>query len=145
MNSLWLLTAFGASILWGLTYVLDQRVLQTLSPVQLLMVSSLFGFVFLAIYSFFSGDMETLKGNLGKTDLKWLIAVFIVSNCAGLLIMASIKASNASLAAIIEISYPLFTVAFGYLLIKNYSLHWSFAVGAFFILTGSFVIAYFNK
>lgn len=145
MGLTWIFLSLGASVLWGLTYVLDQRVLQTLTAVQLLMMSSLFAFVFLGAYSFFSGDLGSLKTNLLKTDWRWLLAVFVISNCAGLLIMSSIKASNASLAAIIEISYPLFTVLFGYLLIKNYHLHWSFAVGAVFILTGSFIIAYFNK
>ncbi len=146
MGLSWILLSVGASVLWGLTYVIDQRILQTLTPLQLLMMTSLFGFFFFGICSYFAGDIGTLKENVEKTGLDWLFAVFVISNCAGLLIVASIKASNASLAAIIEISYPVFTVAFGYLMIKDYSLHWSFAAGSVLIFAGAFIIIHFvNK
>jgi drug/metabolite transporter (DMT)-like permease len=62
-----------------------------------------------------------------------------------LLMLHAMKASNATLAALIEISYPLFIALFSWVFLRESQMNLGTALGAAMILSGIGCIYYFNK
>jgi drug/metabolite transporter (DMT)-like permease len=56
------------------------------------------------------------------------------------LIFFAIGAKNATVASLIEISYPLFVAFFAWLLFRESQLNWSVLIGGAMILGGVFVV-----
>lgn len=74
-----------------------------------------------------------------------VVAETIVLMLAEVFIGLSITNKNATLAGLIEISYPVFIILFAYLLFKENQLSISAAAGGSLIFLGIFIIYYFNK
>lgn len=144
MQLSWIVLSISAAALWGLNYVLEQRAMASLSPQQLLLIVSTFAAVFLACYCAYSGELATLPAKARDVPIWALGGVVLVSLAANFSILKSIELANASLAAIIEISYPLFTVLFAWLLLGQNHLSWSFALGGGLIMLGTYVVARFH-
>ncbi len=135
---MWLVLALGASLFWGLTYVLDEQLYKHVSVLTILALhstlSALVGISVAFSVGYLRTDIATLFSNQRLTSL------FIISSCAavcaGLLIGFSIATRNATLAGLIEISYPLFIVLFSYLLFREHDLSLGAVGGGFLILCG---------
>ena len=134
---LWVIVALSASALWGLIYVLDKRVLDSFSVLELLTIY--YGFSALASVGLL---MCTTRGRglVEKLSIpenfKWMAWTTVLVFIANLLIVLSIHLSNATLVALVEISYPLFTVLFSCWLLKTNTLTWDVAIGGALILSG---------
>lgn len=144
MQISWVTMSIAAAGFWGLNYVLEQRAMAALSPQQLLLIISLFAFVTLACYCAYSGELATIPAKARDTPFWALGGVMVISLAANFSILKSIELSNASLAAIIEISYPIFTVLFAWLLLGQNNLTWSFALGGSLIMLGTYIVARFH-
>jgi uncharacterized membrane protein len=144
---MWIIYALSASLMWGLTYVVNEQVYKKISVVTSLAITTLAtGVVMLLIaYSgnFLQKDLNVISNS--RKLLYLIIAETILLILAELFIGLSITSKNATLAGLIEISYPIFIVLFAYLLFKENQLNASTAVGGAFIFVGVFVIYYFNK
>ena len=144
---MWLLFAVGASVFWGITYVINEQVykhISVLSSIAItLAVSGLFvGLVALGTGTF-SRDIATLSAS---PKVLWLLlAGIVVLTVAELLIGFSIVGKNATIAGLIEISYPLFIVLFSYLLFKESNLSVATVVGGAFVFVGVGIIYVFNR
>jgi len=144
---MWIIYALGASLMWGLTYVINEQVYKKISVITSLAITTIVtGIVMLLIAdagNFLSRDLNAIGGS---RRLLWLIvAESIILILAELFIGLSITNKNATLAGLIEISYPIFIALFAYLLFKENQLSASTAVGGAFIFIGVFVIYYFNR
>lgn len=73
-----------------------------------------------------------------------MIGAIVVMLIAELFIGFSITAKSATLAGLIEISYPIFIALFSYLLFKS-QVSTSTIIGGIIVFAGIFVIYYFNK
>jgi drug/metabolite transporter (DMT)-like permease len=139
MSLLWGFSAFGAAMLWGLVYTLNKKSLEYFAPVEMLAVLT-------TIQAMGLWAVFTIQGGAGNVTLwarvtdiqiaKWLLATAIIAITANFLILTSIKLSNATLAALVEVSYPLFTVLFSYLLFRTVNLNWDVAIGGVLIISG---------
>jgi drug/metabolite transporter (DMT)-like permease len=69
----------------------------------------------------------------------------LVTFIAALLIGLSVQGSNATFAGIIEMSYPIFIVAFSYLLFREHHLNAGIIVGGVLIFIGVAVVYFFNR
>jgi len=69
-----------------------------------------------------------------------VIAALVTGVAANYLISRSIQASNATLAGLIELAYPVFTVAFTWLLFGHNHLTPAVAFGGLLIMAGAAVI-----
>lgn len=87
-------------------------------------------------------DLSTLMTD--RSALILLISVTVVFIFAELCIGFSITAKNATLAGLIEISYPIFIALFSYLLFKDNQLTPGSIAGALLIFSGIFVVYHFN-
>ena len=111
---MWIVYALLASVVWGLDYVLAEKIFQSrISPQTLLALQMLVGaiiFLSLAYFTTLRGDALILASD---NRACWLtVAALIGFAVANLLIAMSIKAKNAALAGLIEISYPIFIAFF---------------------------------
>lgn len=140
---MWLVYAFSAAVLWGLSYALAEKILAFISPVTLLALEMLLGgliFFVIALHHQFKTDLPTL---IHQPKIGFLfLAEIIVVLTANYLIVTSIQAKNATVAGIIELIYPLFTILFTALLFKENHVNTQVIIGGFLILFGVLVIGF---
>jgi len=143
---MWILFALGASLFWGLTYVLNEEVYKKISIFTSLALISLVTFIVTFMAAYFSGALKADLVSIfsSRRLLMYVLASIGAFLIAELFIAYSITEKNATLAGLIEISYPIFIALFSYILFKNHvSLPTIF--GGAFIFVGVFVIYYFNR
>jgi drug/metabolite transporter (DMT)-like permease len=144
---MWILLSLLASILWGLTYVLSQHLYYRISVYSFISLTSFFVFVATLLAAYFSSTLGAdLAALASSRRLVFLLAAAgLTSVFAEILIGLSIKNKNATLASLIEVSYPFFIALFAGLLFKEPSPRATTMVGGLLILAGVFVISYFNR
>lgn len=143
---MWIVYALLASAVWGLDYVLAEKFYrQHVSPLSLLALQSLIAalvFVPLAL----TRGLATEIRNIGDLQVpRWQIPVVLLGFLAGnYLIACAIQAKNATLASLIEISYPLPIILFSLLFIGSTHVTPSVMVGGGLIVAGVVIIFLFN-
>ena len=91
-----------------------------------------------------ASDVEAFKLLPGKEQ--WTILAITVTSTAGAaLLYLSINNKNATLASLIEITYPVFVIFFAYVLFRQIHVNLSVAIGGLFILSGAVIIIYNNQ
>ena len=127
--------AILTSILWGLIYTLYQKLLVNVNPLVIVFVSSLVPTIILLPLLLFNDNPLVKLYTLDKNTLYLLLLTSILAVLANVTLYLSIQSLNATIASIIEISYPLFIILFSYLLFK-YSPNVYTLIGALFIFIG---------
>jgi drug/metabolite transporter (DMT)-like permease len=135
------LLACAAAVLWGLLYVLDERLLAGISIYRLYFLHSLAGVAVAGGVLLAQGESpgSLLRLSWPGVGLPLVLATMAVVVLACLAIFSSIQVLGASRAALLEISYPLFVAVFAWLLYRQ-PLSWSVLVGGIFIVIGSAII-----
>lgn len=133
-----------ASALWGLTYCLDERLLEGQSFYRLYYLHTLGGLVVTAPLLWWRGEplwpLSATGPVEGTPTPPWLIVVtMLVATIAALSILKSIQLLGAQRAAVFEISYPLFVVLFGALLFGQ-AVSPRVLIGGVLIFAGALVI-----
>ncbi len=139
---MWFALAFSAAMLWGLTYAVSGRLLKDISVPTLLFLSSAVSTVAMFAYAVVTkrlgGDLRTLASSRYLLSLMVAsIAAYLLANVA---ISHSIAGKNATLAAIIEIAYPLSTALAAWLLFGEKQFTAATLAGGLLIVAGSAVI-----
>jgi len=140
----WYLAALGAALVWGLHYPLIGYALKRVSIVSVLCLTAI---PVLLLMPFFG---KTLAADLAAwRALAWpartaVLALSITSTLGALLLFLSIAGKNATLAALIEISYPAFVVLFAWLLFRDVQINASIIVGGTLVFAGVFLIIWNN-
>lgn len=132
-----------AAMSWGLAYVLEQKALLDFSVLKFLFYKSLLFLIVIIPIAFFSERAELKLSMSDWTILTrpFFLALIVINLTADFLILKSIQTVGASTAAIFEVIYPLFTVIFAFLILKE-SIHWLTAVGGIIIVFGSALVIY---
>lgn len=133
-----------ASVLWGFGYALSERVIKDDLPVSFfVLIETVIGIVaYLAICLYF-GTLKTGTEAI-QANPKILINVGLISVATMLgifFIYMAILGKNASMANLIEITYPLFTILFAWLLFRDVQITWTTALGGLLIFSGVGIIA----
>lgn len=137
---MWLTCALMASVLWGLNYVVSERLLKYLSPMTLLGIEMAIGAViFLTCARGRIREEVTALYRAGQ--MGWMVPALVSVIVGNWLIATSIEGKDATLAALIEVSYPLWTVLFAWLLFGAWQAGWSVACGGLLIAAGVVVIS----
>lgn len=138
----WVFYAFMAAILWGFTYTLDGKSLTYLSPLQFKFLMALGATIILGTALLLRGEMSGIAPVINNPQKYiWLLASLLTTCSATLLIAATIKMENPTSAAIIEVSYPLFTALFSWLLFRDVHITKDLAIGGALIIAGVVYIA----
>ena len=144
MSAPWYLTAIAAAVVWGVHYPLVDYALKRVSIVTVLLLTALPIVLLLPLYQ------QTLKNDFGVWQaLPWserlpILAITLTSLSGAVLLYVSISGKNATLASLIEISYPVFVAVFAYLLFREMHLNASVLLGAALVFSGVALIVWHN-
>ena len=109
-------------------------------------ISSIFNIIFRTIV-FYAGNYSTnfKKYFADKNTIRIIILTMVLYTLANTLILLAIKDKNATVASLIEISYPIFVVLFTYLFYKNINLNLWTIIWWILILWGIAFVYLYNK
>jgi drug/metabolite transporter (DMT)-like permease len=141
----WYLSALGAAIVWGVHYPLVDNALKRVSVVTVLLLTAIPIAIFaLVAHRTVADDLATLR-TLGWRGQLPILALALTSLAGSVLLYIAIGAKNATLASVIEISYPLFVAIFAWLLFRQ--AHWNAAVlaGGLLVFAGVTLIIVNNR
>ena len=144
---MWLLLAVSASVLWGMTYVLNEQVFRHVSVPTTIAIHTLVISIIASLVAWRQGVIAAdFNAIVSSRRVAWLFVLSGVTFAvAEFLINFSINAKNATLAALIEISYPLFAVLFAYLAFGESQLNAGTAIGGAFIAIGVCVVYWYSR
>ena len=141
----WYIAALGAALSWGVHYPLVGFALQRISLFGVLMLTSI---PILLLLPFFYGqlttDVQNFRG-LSMTEQAMISAIGLTSLTGAACVFLAIGSKNATLASLIEISYPVFVALFSYLMFKQIHLNASAALGGLLVMVGTGLIIINNK
>jgi drug/metabolite transporter (DMT)-like permease len=129
-------------MLWGLNYSLNERVFQgKVQPATLLIFQGLASMLIALCVGFphVAQDLKTVQQD--RSTLYVAVGALLTYGLGNLLISLSIQAKNATLAGLVELSYPIFTVLFTYLLFRQLHLNSSVIAGGVLILIGIVLVS----
>ncbi|KKW21674.1 MAG: transport protein [Parcubacteria group bacterium GW2011_GWC2_52_8c] len=140
------LLSISAAISWGLVYVLEQKVLTEFSVAKFLIFESIFMFLValpIALYS------ENPDSRFSRLDYQVVLTVpFILLMLATFLgnffILSSVQQIGATVASMIEITFPLFVVIFAFYILRQ-PIHYLTVIGGILIMLGSALVIYVNR
>ena len=138
------LTAVAASVIWGLVYAVRQKTLPFISPLGMMFINALVSIAFITPF-ILANKAHTAQLMAARwSDIGWVVLSAFLALLGTWLLFSSIDKLGASMAAMIEISYPLFVILFCWLLMGN-TVNWAVLVGGGFIFTGSCIIMIYGK
>lgn len=114
----WFILALSAAIIWGACYSLDEQLFKHVTVPSVIFTSCWFTLLVSGSWIYYKGMWrEDVAAVLSSGRVAALLATTCVfSTLGGCLICSSIAQKNASIAGIIESSYPIFIPFFSYLL-----------------------------
>ena len=142
-NQMWLLYAVGAAMLWGASYAASGPVLRAgMPPLVFYFYFSLFGMVAAISMIFLSGKAGLLLVPLHheRSQTGWFLFSLMAAAVGAVMTYMAIGAKNATLACLIEISYPLFVVFFAWLFFREFQLNIKTFIGAILVVSGILTI-----
>ncbi len=147
LNMLWILLALLASVLWGLTYVIQEALFSHITVTTYLTIVSFFTFIILGIIGLMQNTLiSNIKTIFASREVStWTLLAIVIYISAELCIGFSIESKNATLAGLIEVSYPLFIALFALLIFKQNHLSVSTIIGGTIIMSGVAIISFANK
>ncbi len=140
----WYVTALSAAIIWGIHYPLIDFAMKRLSVYSVLLISVIPIVLAIPLFTRQLGqDVEVFR--MLPVNEQWMIAAIGATSTLGaVLLYLSINSKNATLASLIEITYPLFVVIFAYLFFRQLHLTPSVIIGGLMIMAGAGLIIYHN-
>lgn len=144
MSAPWYISAIAAALVWGVHYPLVDYALKRVSILTVLLLTAIPIVLMLPLYQ------QTLKNDFGVWQtLPWserlpILAIMATSLFGAVLLYVSISGKNATLASLIEISYPVFVAVFAYLLFREVHLNASVLIGAALVFSGVALIIWHN-
>lgn len=140
---LWFFYALGAAILWGIGYVLSDKVMeQGISPISMMFYEVLLTLPIMLGIAYFT---KALKPGLAVlSNNSYALILFVIMTLSfilgGIFIFKSISLKSATYANIIEISYPAFTIFFSWLFFREFEMSPNAIAGAVLIFIGVLLI-----
>jgi drug/metabolite transporter (DMT)-like permease len=140
---MWIVYALAAAIIWGVSYAASGRVIERgMTPLVFFLLYTVFGAGAAGGALALAGKTWTLFSEIRAlgADWVWLVVAVVSSAAGGLLIYMAIGEKNATLASLIEISYPFFVAVFAWLFFRETQFNWSTILGGLLILGGVAVV-----
>jgi drug/metabolite transporter (DMT)-like permease len=143
---MWVLLALSASLFWGLSYVFNEEIYKHMSVFTALSIMSFAIFVATAVMAYVTDNLkpDLVALTTSKRLVWYLVGGIMALLIAELFIGFSITAKNATLAGLIEISYPIFIALFSFILFRSV-VNLPTMLGGMIIFIGVFVIYYYNN
>ena len=145
MHIPWYVAALGAAVTWGIYYPLVDMALKRISLFSVILLGMIP--VFLAMPFFLktvSNDIETVKA-LPASEQWAIVGLGLIGLFGEVMVYLAITGKNATLASLIEMTYPVFIVLFAYLFYRQMHVSASVFAGGLMILIGAGLIIYNNQ
>lgn len=140
----WYVTAIGAALVWGMHYPLVDHALKRLSLVSVLLLTAL-PIVVLALFFHRTLAADYVVWTTLDTGPRIrVLALALTSLLGSVLLFLSIAGKNATLASLIEISYPVFVALFAWLLFREIHVNASVIIGGLPVFAGVALIIWNN-
>jgi drug/metabolite transporter (DMT)-like permease len=141
----WFIAALGAAIVWGMHYPLIDFAMKRISVYSVLLLSTLPVFFAMPLFiRTLSRDVDVFR-SLPLSEQLPIAAVSLTSTFGAVFLYLAVSSKNATLASLIEISYPVFVVIFAYLFFKQLHVNLSVIAGGLMILVGASLIIANNQ
>ena len=144
----WWVYSIIASAIWGLHFNLVVKVSTILpkdiyTPLTIFLITSVSMLLLLPIvHQKIVVNLVTLWHAGNSIRLSVVILVFTAILAANLLYIAMRLSPNATIAALLDITYPVFIAIVAWLLYKENHLDWSVVVGGVLIFSGAMLIVW---
>lgn len=136
---MWIIYAVLAALLWGMSYAASGRVIEKgLAPFTLFVCYTTFSAVVgtLALFALGKSSAAITEIRELRTEWFWFALAVVGSAVGSLLIYLAIGGKNATIASLIEISYPLFVALFTWIFFRENQLNTLTVIGGGLILLG---------
>jgi len=141
----WYVTAIGSAMVWGIHYPLIDFAMKRLSVYSVLLLSVI---PVVLLMPFFMRDIaidiDTFK-SLPTSEQLIIATVGITSTIGAVFLYLAINNKNATLASLIEMTFPLFVVIFAYVFFRQWHVNTSVIIGGAMIQSGAGLIIYNNQ
>ena len=145
MNIPWYVTALGAALIWGVHYPLVDFALKRVSVFSVLLLTVLPVLLLMPVFlRDVANDLDAVRV-LPVRQQAMIAAIGLTSLLGAVLLYISIAGKNATLASLIEITYPVFVAFFAYLIFRQIHLNTSVIVGGLMVIAGAGLIIYNNQ
>ena len=137
----WVLMSLATAILWGICYSSTGEIVKWIDIKTYLMISCLMSFIGFLVWGACDNSLnrDMLSFNMEKAR-PWVIISSLSSFLACYCSVSAVKYGGASLAAIIEISYPVWVVVFTYLMFGKGGITINTVLGGILIFLGTVVV-----
>jgi len=140
MSFPWYVPAIAAALVWGLHYPLIEHALRRVSlPTVVLLTALPMAFVALAFPARLADDWRAVL-QLPAGERALIAAIALTSLAGTVLLYLAVRGRNATLASLIEISYPAFVALFTWLLFRDWQLNSGVLLGAALVFAGTAII-----
>jgi drug/metabolite transporter (DMT)-like permease len=136
----WYVAALGAALVWGIHYPLIDFALKRVSLMTVLLLTAVPILLLVPFYRHILVADARMLAELDAGERSTVLSVAVTSLMATVLLFVSIDRKNATLAGLIEITYPLFIVFFTWLLFREVHLNWTSAFGGLLIIVGAAIV-----
>lgn len=131
---------FIAAILYGLGFALLDRAFQVTNVITFMLLDILVGVPMILALVKFSPEPLSWDFLHNKNDLFLVIAAAATPTLGWFLTAYTIQNINAAYAAFSEVSYPLFTIFFLFLIFGIRHFDWHLLLGGSLVIIGSFIL-----
>jgi drug/metabolite transporter (DMT)-like permease len=136
----WYVPAIAAAVVWGLHYPLIEHALRRVSlPTVVLLTALPMALAALAFPARLAADWRTLMA-LPVGERLLIVLIALTSLAGTVLLYLAVRGRNATLASLIEISYPAFVAVFAWLLFREWQLNAGVLLGALLVFAGCTLI-----
>lgn len=139
---MWLIYAVFAAILWGLNYSIAEKVSEHISLITMLAIEMILGSIIsscIAYFYSFKPDVITLWNN--PSLMRLALSQVLIFTLASVFIVISIQNKNATVAGLIELTYPVFTILFTWYFFHQNHISLPIIIGGGFITIGVLIIS----
>lgn len=139
----WFFYALGSAVLWGLAYAMSEKAMKgQMTPAFFIFSVAVAGTVCYGAYLLFQNEfISGIQSLFTEKNVLFYTGVAAASFVFGnLFIFKAINEKNATSANLIEITYPVFTALFVFLLFKEIQITIYTIIGAALIFSGVAVI-----
>lgn len=141
MNALpWYVAGLGAALLWGIHYPLLEHALKRVSLVTVLVLTVLPVVLVALVFRDTLWRDAVVLAAMDWPDRLRILLLSLTSLAATVMLFLAIGGRNATLASLIEITYPLFIVLFTWLLFRQVHVTPSAALGGILVMAGAALI-----
>lgn len=141
----WYLAALGAAVAWGIHYPLIDFAMKRISVYSVLLISVMPIFLLLPVFLRDVANDIDIYRSLSFNEQLIIAAIGVTSTLGAVFVYLAINSKNATLASLIEITYPVFVVLFAWLFFRQLHVNASVIAGGLMILIGAGLIIYNNQ